>query len=132
MLEESTTVEYHQPGVFCLDRDNVALILRLRAVNGDKDRDGSRVVVANTHLLYNPNRQDVKLAQSVLLMAGEIEIITNCVAEDLTLIGHCFFVVERPSLVRCSARIAVNPNAIDIQLLKPSTTALLPNEITTN
>ena len=71
LLEETTTVEYHQPGVFCLDRDNIALILRLAVKDVDDDDNTARFVVANTHLLYNPKRQDVKLAQSVLLMAGE-------------------------------------------------------------
>ena len=76
-------MEYFQPAApHCLDRDNVGLILKLRAklpsAHGPSrtaphdTRTSSKysIVVANTHLLYNPNRQDVKLAQSALLLAG--------------------------------------------------------------
>lgn len=33
-------------------------------------RQSSSVVVSTTHLLYNPKRDDVRLAQAVLMMAG--------------------------------------------------------------
>ncbi len=70
-MEDQCTLEYNQPGVSCLDRDNVALLARFQ-VSGKSHhgrRGPARLVIANTHLLYNPNRQDVKLAQSVLLLA---------------------------------------------------------------
>lgn len=66
VLEDSLAVEFRQPGIYCLDRDNVAIMVRLSA---KKTRE--KLVVANTHLLYNPKRQDVKLAQSVVLLAGD-------------------------------------------------------------
>ena len=65
-LDSVVPVEYHHPGVDVLNRDNVALLLRLRPVQGNRH---SQIVVANTHLLYNPKRGDVKLAQIMVLMA---------------------------------------------------------------
>lgn len=67
-LEEESTVEFRQPGVRVLDRDNVGVVLKLRVT----DSPGNYIVVATTHLLYNPRRQDVKLAQVQVLLA-EIE-----------------------------------------------------------
>lgn len=67
-LEEESTVEFRQPGVRVLDRDNVGIVLKLRVA----DSPDNYIVVATTHLLYNPRRQDVKLAQVQVLLA-EIE-----------------------------------------------------------
>lgn len=67
-------MEYFQPGVPVLDRDNVGLILKLRPKTEatSKIRDGETcLVVANTHLLYNPKRHDIKLAQAALLLTGK-------------------------------------------------------------
>ena len=77
-LVDSAKVEYFQPGVPVLDRDNVGLILKLRpktnlASGGTgEDCEQTCLVVANTHLLYNPNRHDIKLAQTVLLLSGRL------------------------------------------------------------
>lgn len=46
-------------------RDNAALVLVLRDARGAEARD---VVVGNIHVLFNPNRGDVKLAQVRVLM----------------------------------------------------------------
>ncbi|XP_067097164.1 protein angel homolog 2 isoform X1 [Osmerus mordax] len=63
-------VEYLRPGVSLLDRDNVGLILLLRPAGGtDQSQPSSCLCVANTHLLYNPRRGDIKLAQTALLLA---------------------------------------------------------------
>ncbi|XP_060070892.1 protein angel homolog 2-like isoform X2 [Ylistrum balloti] len=59
-----------------LDRDNVAMIMKLQPVNQQKHP--TEVCVANTHLLFNPRRGDVKLAQIVLLLA-EINKLTHTV-----------------------------------------------------
>lgn len=50
-----------------LDRDNVALLVKLRPITNGKIL--SDLCVANTHLLFNPRRGDVKLAQIILLLA---------------------------------------------------------------
>lgn len=63
------TVEYFQPhGNGHLDRDNVGLIAKLRLIKNPS----VTFLVATTHLLYNPRREDVRLAQ-MLLMLAEID-----------------------------------------------------------
>ncbi|XP_071441885.1 protein angel homolog 2 isoform X2 [Hetaerina americana] len=65
-LEEYTTVEFMQPIMPVLNRDNVALIARF---SSKMDPSLPHLCVATTHLLYNPRRMDVKLAQMQLLLA---------------------------------------------------------------
>ncbi|KAG1963535.1 protein angel homolog 2 isoform X2 [Pimephales promelas] len=60
-------VEYFRRGIPLLDRDNVGLIVLLRPV--DPHSSLTNVCVANTHLLYNPRRGDIKLAQLAMLLA---------------------------------------------------------------
>ncbi|KAF2351842.1 Endonuclease/exonuclease/phosphatase [Trinorchestia longiramus] len=67
-LVESTSVEFYQPNTF-LDRDNVGLICSLVCKHNN-----APICVATTHLLYNPKRHDIKLAQLQLFLA-EIERI---------------------------------------------------------
>ena len=79
-LIESVPLKYCRNGVAVLDRMNVAFLMLLRckrpaSVSDRRDseevgdttkRNASDVVlVANTHLLYNPKRGDVKLAQVI-------------------------------------------------------------------
>lgn len=66
-LLEHTTVEYNQ-GYSVLDRDNVGIIARLSSNTNTK----AEFVVATTHLLYNPRRADVRVAQTQLLLT-EVE-----------------------------------------------------------
>jgi len=71
-------VEYFVPGVACLDRDNVALLLLLRpksSLLSTGQTEAGLLCVANTHLLFNPRRGDVKLAQLMKLFA-EIDRLT--------------------------------------------------------
>uniref|UniRef100_A0A182NPK7 Endonuclease/exonuclease/phosphatase domain-containing protein n=1 Tax=Anopheles dirus TaxID=7168 RepID=A0A182NPK7_9DIPT len=58
-------VEYFQPKVNKLNRENVAIIAKLSL----KANPRAKLVVATTHLLYNPRRQDIRLAQVQLLLA---------------------------------------------------------------
>ncbi|XP_063610921.1 uncharacterized protein LOC134784712 isoform X1 [Penaeus indicus] len=77
-LIEHCSVEYRQPSAFnVLDRDNVGLIVKLAPV---KRPHGTPLCVATTHLLYNPRRYDVKLAQAVLLLS---EIDRLCFEREL-------------------------------------------------
>ncbi|KRZ75915.1 Protein angel -like protein 2 [Trichinella papuae] len=64
-LVSHDAVDYHVPNS-TLDRDNVGLIASLRLQDGDERQ---RLVVANTHLLYNCARGDIKLGQLALLLA---------------------------------------------------------------
>ncbi|KAJ8288852.1 hypothetical protein COCON_G00015110 [Conger conger] len=69
-------VEYRRPQAEMLDRDNVGLVLLLQPISlqgSDVTVLGSPVCVANTHLLFNPRRGDVKVAQLAILLA-EIDL----------------------------------------------------------
>lgn len=68
-LLSSNPVEYFRPGDTLLDRDNVGLVLLLRPNSSEGQSDPSFICVANTHLLYNPRRGDIKLAQLAILLA---------------------------------------------------------------
>lgn len=72
-LKKSIPVEYCKPNVELLDRDNIGLIALLtpRVLQPKQvfDEDLPFIVVATTHLLYNPRRHDIKLAQLQLLFA---------------------------------------------------------------
>lgn len=66
-VEVWSAVEFNIPGEPYLNRDNVAIVAKLvPKVPGWQNR---AIVVATTHLLYNTNRHDVKLAQTQLLLA---------------------------------------------------------------
>ncbi|XP_019757456.1 protein angel homolog 2 isoform X1 [Dendroctonus ponderosae] len=67
-LVEFETVEFYQPNVSILDRDNIAIVAKFCP----KNRPNDSFIVATTHLLYNPNREDVRLAQVQLLLT-EVE-----------------------------------------------------------
>uniref|UniRef100_A0A182QN36 Endonuclease/exonuclease/phosphatase domain-containing protein n=1 Tax=Anopheles farauti TaxID=69004 RepID=A0A182QN36_9DIPT len=58
-------IEYFQPKVNKLNRENVAIVAKLAL----KANPRAKIVVATTHLLYNPRRQDIRLAQVQLLLA---------------------------------------------------------------
>ncbi|CAH1792341.1 unnamed protein product, partial [Owenia fusiformis] len=74
---ESIPVDYLHDGAYNLDRDNIALITLLRPIKqylGPHKppiyyNEDILVCVANTHLLFNPRRGDVKLAQMMVLLA---------------------------------------------------------------
>lgn len=75
----SVPVEFYVDGCSVLDRPNVALLLLLEPL--ESSRDGRQahsssmcICVANTHLLYNPGRGDVKLAQLMFLFAAIDEV----------------------------------------------------------
>ena len=83
ILEDFAGVEYHQPYTKSLNRDNIGLIAKFCPVksnhtankrgnkngNGEVKHNYDTFVVATTHLLYNPKRDDVRLAQIALLFA---------------------------------------------------------------
>ncbi|XP_061901033.1 protein angel homolog 2 [Entelurus aequoreus] len=69
-LLSSHPVEFFRPGDVLLNRDNVGLVVLLRPSHTTGASDSSNFLcVANTHLLYNPRRGDVKLAQLAILLA---------------------------------------------------------------
>ncbi|XP_067428516.1 protein angel homolog 2 isoform X2 [Thunnus thynnus] len=69
-LLSSNPVEFFRPGDALLDRDNIGLVVLLRPNDAAARSDPSAFIcVANTHLLYNPRRGDIKLAQLAILLA---------------------------------------------------------------
>lgn len=64
-------IEYYQPNVEVLNRDNVGIVIKLKINEGQfaNNSTDSDIVVATTHLLYNPKRSDVRLAQAQLMVA---------------------------------------------------------------
>lgn len=69
-LLSSNPVEFFRRGDALLDRDNVGLVVLLQPKDPAGQSDPSSFIcVANTHLLYNPRRGDIKLAQLAILLA---------------------------------------------------------------
>ncbi|XP_045458666.1 protein angel homolog 2 [Melitaea cinxia] len=64
-MQDHISVEFYQPGMPILNRDNVGLMVKLLPKGSPK----TPFVVATTHLLYNPQRTDVRLAQMQVLLA---------------------------------------------------------------
>ncbi|NXG20359.1 ANGE2 protein, partial [Grallaria varia] len=66
-LISSNPVEFFRRDIPLLDRDNVGLVLLLQPRFHCKTN--SAICIANTHLLYNPRRGDIKLTQLAMLLA---------------------------------------------------------------
>ncbi|XP_042706140.2 protein angel homolog 2 isoform X2 [Chrysemys picta bellii] len=66
-LISSNPVEFFRHDIPLLDRDNVGLVLLLQPRFHCKAT--AAVCIANTHLLYNPRRGDIKLTQLAMLLA---------------------------------------------------------------
>ncbi|NXD98216.1 ANGE2 protein, partial [Chaetorhynchus papuensis] len=66
-LISSKPVEFFRRDIPLLDRDNVGLVLLLRPRFHCKA--SAAICIANTHLLYNPRRGDIKLTQLAMLLA---------------------------------------------------------------
>ena len=68
-LDKASAVEYVKPGCSLMDRDNVGIILLLKPKLKAGRKTNTKLCVATTHLLFNPKRGDIKLAQLQLLLA---------------------------------------------------------------
>ncbi|GBP46400.1 Protein angel homolog 2 [Eumeta japonica] len=64
-LIDYVSVEFLQPDLPLLNRDNIGIIAKLVP----RSSPGAPFVVATTHLLYNPRRTDVRLAQIQVFLA---------------------------------------------------------------
>ncbi|XP_068629673.1 protein angel-like [Battus philenor] len=60
-MEDHMSVEFYRPEQPYLDRHNIGLILRL--LPQYQCAPASPLIIATTHLLYNPKREDVRYAQ---------------------------------------------------------------------
>ena len=65
-LDCVSEMEYNIPRISVLNRDNIGLVCRLVPIGHPALPP---VVFATTHLLYNPKRDDIRLAQTALLLA---------------------------------------------------------------
>uniref|UniRef100_A0A0A9XND7 Protein angel 2 n=1 Tax=Lygus hesperus TaxID=30085 RepID=A0A0A9XND7_LYGHE len=81
-LIELEEVEYYQPGIQVLNRPNVAIIAKLRHKLNNKV-----LVIANTHLLYNPKRWNIRLAQIQILLAEIKRIVGASKSPAILLVG---------------------------------------------
>ncbi|KAM8914938.1 protein angel homolog 1 isoform 2-T2 [Spinachia spinachia] len=75
------TLEFFRPEVAPLDRHNVGIVLLLRPVflkGSEVKAQGLPLCVANTHLLFNPRRGDVKLAQLAVMLAEIDSVVKSC------------------------------------------------------
>ncbi|NXG83210.1 ANGE2 protein, partial [Stercorarius parasiticus] len=66
-LISSNPVEFFRRDIPLLDRDNVGLVLLLQPKF--HCTTNAAICIANTHLLYNPRRGDIKLTQLAMLLA---------------------------------------------------------------
>ncbi|NWH71296.1 ANGE2 protein, partial [Piaya cayana] len=66
-LISSNPVEFFRRDIPLLDRDNVGLVLLLQPKFHCETN--AAICIANTHLLYNPRRGDIKLTQLAMLLA---------------------------------------------------------------
>ena len=79
----ATLLEFFRPESELLDRDNVGIALLLQPVlpSGQSEvriKAPSCICVANTHLLFNPRRGDVKLAQLAIMLAEIHALVKAC------------------------------------------------------
>uniref|UniRef100_A0A1B6ECP6 Endonuclease/exonuclease/phosphatase domain-containing protein n=1 Tax=Clastoptera arizonana TaxID=38151 RepID=A0A1B6ECP6_9HEMI len=72
-LSEYVPLEYFSYGVNVLNRDNVAIVAKFKL----KNYTDNAFVVATTHLLYNPRRNDVRLAQMQTLLSSIDKVAYN-------------------------------------------------------
>ncbi|XP_070836203.1 protein angel homolog 1 [Chaetodon trifascialis] len=83
-----TPLEFFRPEMELLDRHNIGIVLLLRPVvtrGSEVKAKGLPLCVANTHLLFNPRRGDVKLAQLAIMLAEINSVVKSCKAKG----EHC-------------------------------------------
>ncbi|XP_030247392.1 protein angel homolog 1 [Sparus aurata] len=83
-----TPLEFFRPDTELLDRHNVGIVVLLRpaVTRGSEIKTmGPPLCVANTHLLFNPRRGDVKLTQLAVLLAEIDKVVKSCKARG----EHC-------------------------------------------
>ncbi|XP_026790258.3 protein angel homolog 1 [Pangasianodon hypophthalmus] len=72
-------LEFQRHECELLDRDNVGIVLLLQPTTAHGDDTTFRpICVANTHLLFNPRRGDVKLAQLAIMLAEIDSMVRQC------------------------------------------------------
>ncbi|XP_047467490.1 protein angel homolog 1 isoform X2 [Mugil cephalus] len=83
-----TEVEFFRPETELLNRHNVGIVVLLRPVvtqGSEVKEKAPPLCLANTHLLFNPKRGDVKLAQLAIMLAEIDRAVKSCRAKG----EHC-------------------------------------------
>lgn len=70
-------LEFFRSDCELLNRDNVGIVLLLQPIT-EQGEALSPICVANTHLLFNPRRGDVKLAQLAIVLAEIDMMMKKC------------------------------------------------------
>lgn len=81
-------LEFFRPDIEMLNRHNVGIVLLLRPLvaQASESKTASPLLcVGNTHLLFNPRRGDVKLAQVAMMLAEIDSVVTSAKAKG----EHC-------------------------------------------
>uniref|UniRef100_A0A3P8UK50 Angel homolog 1 n=1 Tax=Cynoglossus semilaevis TaxID=244447 RepID=A0A3P8UK50_CYNSE len=81
-------LEFFRPDIEMLNRHNVGIVLLLRPLvaQASESKTASPLLcVGNTHLLFNPRRGDVKLAQAAMMLAEIDSVVTSAKAKG----EHC-------------------------------------------
>lgn len=78
-LDCVSEMEFNIPRISVLNRDNIGLVCRLTPLDHPALPP---VVFATTHLLYNPKRDDIRLAQTALLLAEVDRLATPPVESE--------------------------------------------------
>lgn len=99
----ASSLEFYRPETKLLEQHNVAIVLLLQpvATRGSNTKPmGPLLCVVNTHLLFNPRRGDVKLAQLAMLLAEMNQVVQSLkdqgVCCDLVMCGDFNSVPHKP------------------------------------
>ncbi|KAJ3612843.1 hypothetical protein NHX12_019101 [Muraenolepis orangiensis] len=75
----TSLLEFLRPDTELLDRDNVGVALLLQPIpSSGATATAPPICIANTHLLFNPRRGDVKLAQLAIVLAEIHAMVKAC------------------------------------------------------
>ena len=125
ILEESCPVDYKVDRVPVLDRDNVGLLLKLVPVSGQS----GPLIIANTHLLYNPKRGDIRLCQTAMMLA-EIDRLRSGSSTPVILTGDLNSEPESPVLkLLTSGTISYSGERLGRRAKRPAPHKLLPDSL---
>ena len=125
MMEESCPVDYKVDRVPVLDRDNVGLLLKLTPLT----ETSSPLIIANTHLLYNPKRGDIRLCQTAMLLA-EIDRLRSGSSTPVILTGDLNSEPSSPVLqLLTSGDISYAGVKLGRRAKRPAPPKLLPDSL---
>ncbi|XP_034111709.1 protein angel [Drosophila albomicans] len=117
-LLHQRAVELYDASVPLLDRDNVALLAKFRLKQSEEPKE---VIVATTHLLFNPRRSDVRCAQVAKVLNELRHFATNSTTDKTTpviLTGDFNSEIESSPMYLAQAQ-GTEPSALNFKILDP-------------